>query len=137
MSDALDLFTYQPRVTRATSIAAMRSVSGRSPNLRTRCWRVLDEHGPMTADEVAAELGESVLSVRPQFTLLTKENKIADTGKTRRNDSDRQAIVWRANPPELWCEPADRLTSQERIRLLTERIAYLELLLAREGVVHD
>lgn len=137
MSEGLDLFTYQPRTTRQTSIAAMRSVTSRSPNLRTRCWRVINERGPMTADEVAAELGESVLSVRPQFTLLTKENKIADTGKTRRNDSDRQAIVWRANPPELWCEPADRLTSQERIRLLTERIAYLELLLAREGVVHD
>lgn len=135
----MDLFSPETatRVTRATSREAMRASEKRAPNLRTRIWRVLDQGGPRTPDEVADLLAESVLSVRPQFTLLTKENRIADTGQRRRNDSGRDAMVWRALPPEFWRDAPGHLTPQERIERLTERVAYLELLLTKEGVRFD
>lgn len=136
MTDLFDPATVA-RVTRQTSIDAMRSVEPRSPNLRTRIWRALDRLGPHTPDEIAAMLGEDILSVRPQFTLLTKENKIADTGDRRRNASGRQAMVWRANPPELWRDQPEHLTAQERIERLTARVAYLEMLLTKEGIEYE
>lgn len=93
-----DLFSAAERTTRQTSIDAMRSVEPRAPNLRDRCWRILNLCGPLTADEVAHRLAEDPLSVRPQFTLLTQEGRIAETGERRRNKSGRMAMVWRAVP---------------------------------------
>lgn len=131
-----DLFAPETiaRVTRQTSIDAMLSVEPRAPNLRTRIWRALARLGPHTPDEIADQLGENILSVRPQFTLLTKENKIAETGQRRRNESGREAMVWRALPPEVWREAPEHMTAQERIEKLTERVAYLEMLLTKEGI---
>lgn len=135
----VDLFSPETvaRVTRQTSIDAMLSVEERAPNLRTRVWRCLARHGPQTPDEVAARIGESILSVRPQFTLLTKENKIADTGERRTNDSGRKAMVWKAQPPEVWRDAPDHMTAQERIEKLQERVSYLERLLDEKGIPHD
>jgi len=131
-----DLFDPETiaRVTRRTSIDAMLSVEPRAPNLRTRIWRALARLGPHTPDEIAEHLGENILSVRPQFTLLTKENKIGDTGQRRRNDSGREAMVWQALPPEVWRDPPEHMTAQERIDRLTERVAYLEMVLTKEGI---
>lgn len=114
-----DLSSSRPKhKTRDTSVEALKAIEKRAPNLRTRIWHVLDKGGPMTPDEVAARLGESPLSVRPQFTKLTKENKIADTGVRRTNESGRQAIVWMALGPEAWQDEPLHLTPQERIELL-------------------
>lgn len=134
-----DLFAPETfaRVTRGTSREAQRAVAPRAPNLRTRIWQALTIHGPRTPDEVADLLAESILSVRPQFTLLTKENKIADTGQRRRNDSGREAMVWRALPEREWRGTPDHLTAQERIEKLMVRVAYLEMLLTKEGVPYD
>ena len=52
---------------------------------------------PATADEVAAELGGSILYVRPRIAEMNKLGQIIDAGERRRNDSGRNAIVWRAN----------------------------------------
>ena len=49
---------------------------------------------PMTADEVAALLGETVLSIRPRVAELRKLGKIAATGDKRRNESGMLASVW-------------------------------------------
>ncbi len=49
-----------------------------------------------TADECAAEMSESVLSIRPRFSELLAANLIVDTGQRRLNRSGRRAIVWRA-----------------------------------------
>lgn len=54
----------------------------------------LEKAGPMTADEVAAHLGASVLSIRPRFTELLTAGKIRDTGQRRENASGRRAAVW-------------------------------------------
>lgn len=61
---------------------------------------------PRTADEVAAALGRSVLSIRPRCSELRKLNKIRPlldaTGRQirRRNDSGISAIVWQAGPEQ-------------------------------------
>jgi hypothetical protein len=63
--------------------------------LRQQCLNVLGRHpGGLTADEVAAALGESVLSIRPRMSELRRLGEIADTGDRRRNASGHTAAVW-------------------------------------------
>ena len=52
------------------------------------------EHGNFTADEVAGQLNESVLAIRPRFSELVKAVRIADTGSRRKNASGHSATVW-------------------------------------------
>jgi len=80
----------------STSIAAAESMKPRAAILRDKCMAALEAQGPMTADECARFLGESVLSIRPRFTEMNIIWVIEDTGTRRKNDSGRNAIVWRA-----------------------------------------
>jgi len=80
---------------RATSAQAAVAMEPHVPTLRDRCLRVLREHGPRTADEVAALIGESILAVRPRITELARQRKVVDTGIRRQNAvSGKGAIVW-------------------------------------------
>ena len=99
---APDLFSY-PRSPgfkeHTTSLDAAAAVSGRAGVLRERAYaeiKVVGSSG-LTADQVAARLGESVLSVRPRVTELAKANppRIVPTGERRTNDSGLKAKVWR------------------------------------------
>lgn len=95
----MDLFTYplSPGFKEAgTSREAAESMTGCAALLRRRCLDALKNHGPATADEVAARLDLSVLSVRPRFSELLRDYRIADTGTRRANASGRSAKVWRA-----------------------------------------
>ena len=58
--------------------------------------KVLDvlKHGPLTADECASWLGESILSIRPRLSELRALGLIRDTGERRENLSGKSAIVW-------------------------------------------
>lgn len=49
----------------------------------------------MTADECAARLGKSILSVRPRLSELRTMGLIADTGTRRKNESGMSATVWK------------------------------------------
>lgn len=49
----------------------------------------------MTADEIAAELGESPFSIRPRCTELLKQGKIEWTGERRKSSNGRLSKVWR------------------------------------------
>jgi predicted ArsR family transcriptional regulator len=51
--------------------------------------------GPGTADEIAARLGLSLLSVRPRCAELKRLGLIQATGERRRNQSGAAATVWR------------------------------------------
>lgn len=51
--------------------------------------------GGLTADEVAAQLHRSVLTIRPRVAELVKLGRIEDTGTRRRNASGKSARVWR------------------------------------------
>lgn len=83
--------------------------SGRAETLRAEVLRVLrveqamhdrpyatTQWAPgMTADEIAAELGESILSVRPRVAELNKRGLIVKTGERRRSSGGRMSHVWR------------------------------------------
>jgi DNA-directed RNA polymerase specialized sigma24 family protein len=83
-----------------TSEAAARAVAGDADNLQREVYRAFVAAGRdgLTADEVAARVGRSVLSVRPRVTELAHAERpwIARTGERRRNESGHSAAVWRA-----------------------------------------
>jgi predicted HTH transcriptional regulator len=95
-----DLFSYlaypnQPGARRTkTSRAAAKSVAPKVPRLRDRVLAVLKQT-PMTPDECAGRLGESVLAIRPRVTELKKLGLIVDTGQTRLNASKLKASVFK------------------------------------------
>ncbi|MAG24655.1 hypothetical protein CMI47_03660 [Candidatus Pacearchaeota archaeon] len=76
-----------------TSIAAAESVADMAPTLRRKALEVIAAGGGATADEVAAQLGVSVLAMRPRITELKQQHLIRDTGIRRRNASGRSAAV--------------------------------------------
>ena len=79
-----------------TSEAAALSMTRDAPLLREDVLRVLARHPEgLTSDEIADELGESPLSVRPRTTELKQDGLIVDTGTRRANRSGRLAAVMR------------------------------------------
>jgi len=83
---------------RDTSIEAAVSIAARAPKLRDRVLATIKAsgHHGLTADQVAARLGISILSARPRLSELVDLKLIRDTGHRRRNDSGKNAIVWQA-----------------------------------------
>lgn len=75
-----------------TSAAARPTVED-AKLLREQCLNLL-QAADYTADEIAAMLRKSVLSVRPRISELSTRNFIFDSGRRRRNDSGHGAIVW-------------------------------------------
>jgi hypothetical protein len=93
-----DLFKYpiQPgHKAGGTSCAAAEAIAPRAPTLRDQVHALL-KNAALTADEAAARLDKSILSIRPRLSELLAQGKIQDTGKTRRNSSGVQATVWKA-----------------------------------------
>lgn len=63
---------------------------------RTNKWLIDPElYEGLTADEIAAELGESVFSVRPRVAELHKRGLIEPTGERRKSSNGRASHVWR------------------------------------------
>lgn len=99
MSDLFDYRTEYPNTAGykrpGTSKAAAEKV--RAPNLRDKVLELLREYDTgYTADECAAAMGKSILSIRPRLSELVRLGLIFDTGITRANESGVQASVWRA-----------------------------------------
>lgn len=97
----MDLFTYPNRPgskeRRGTSEEAAHAVAGSAAILRNRVLKLLQRPDTaLTADEIATQLGESILSVRPRVSELARQGKIARTGAKRFNASGLRAHVWRA-----------------------------------------
>lgn len=101
----MDLFSYTPPARypaapgykdRDTSRKAADHVASRAELLRDRCAALVGAYAQVgrTADEAAADLGESILSIRPRFTELLHMGRIKDSGQRRRNESGRSAKVW-------------------------------------------
>jgi hypothetical protein len=96
-ADDMDLFDYpnQPGFKEyETAKAAAEAIAPNTPRLRAACLRVIARQ-PATPDEVAQQLGLSILSIRPRITELSKLKQIEDTGLRRPNNSGRMAKVWR------------------------------------------
>ena len=79
---------------RTTSEDAADAIAPKAPTLRDKVYQLLKAK-PMTADECAEWLGEPILSIRPRLSELARMNKIVDTGERRKNDSGKNAIVWK------------------------------------------
>src|SRR6202035_3462196 len=82
-----------------TSRDAAKFVSDRTGLLRDSVLTMLRLNGPMTADETAHMLHETVLTIRPRFSELLKLEKIERTGERRANASGAKAAVWRVKIP--------------------------------------
>lgn len=78
-----------------TSQESATRIAPRARTLRDRVLSALKIE-PLTTDEVAERLGESVLSIRPRFSEALALGLIEETTETRRNRSGRLATVWRA-----------------------------------------
>ncbi len=77
--------------------AALRiDAKGRERRLRAAVLAWYQRGNTGTADEVAAALNESPLSVRPRVAQLHKLHQLEPTGERRKNASGASAHVWRA-----------------------------------------
>jgi hypothetical protein len=104
-----DLFSYQPPERypdkagwrgKATSRAAAESIDPHLSRLEQIVIDAIRDHGPMTADEVAAVAGISILSSRPRCSMLAKDTPkrkaiLEDSGETRPSSTGNPATVWR------------------------------------------
>ncbi|WCT75012.1 hypothetical protein PQ455_07290 [Sphingomonas naphthae] len=94
-----DLFRYPCAPGAQDRDTSRRAAAEAAPILRTMALDVLERSNGLTADQVAARLGWSILSIRPRVTELGRLGKIRDTGERRRNASGKMAIVWMAVQP--------------------------------------
>lgn len=76
------------------SAEAADDMASEAATLRRRCLECLLEQ-ELTADEVAAKIGRSILSIRPRLSELRTLEKIEDSGLRRNNLSGKRATVWR------------------------------------------
>jgi predicted transcriptional regulator len=81
-----------------TSREAAEAIESHADTIRARVLQALREW-PLTADETAYAIEESILTVRPRVTELFKDGRIFRTGERRLNRSGREAHVYRAPMP--------------------------------------
>lgn len=80
---------------RDTSRISAGRAALRAPTLKARCLsQFKSSPRGFTADEIAAALNETVLSVRPRVAELAKLGWLVDAGYRRENESGHKAIVW-------------------------------------------
>lgn len=80
-----------------TSRQAAKTVKkgGRSNALRAKVLQMLIKR-PMTADEIAVEIGEDFANIRPRVTELKDSGLIEKTGERRASRMGNPMHVWRA-----------------------------------------
>lgn len=97
MTDLFDYRSSYPETAgykaEGTSQAAAATVDAKT--LQRQVLKTLSDAGPLTADQCAAKMGLSILSVRPRLSELKRLGKIVDTGIRHPNASGRSAAVFR------------------------------------------
>ena len=86
---------------RRTSLDAARLIGPKLNQLHRRVLKAYRDQGPMTADECAAHLDRSILTIRPRVAELAGIACLRDAGVRRKTWSMRPQIVWayvRENP---------------------------------------
>lgn len=99
-----DLFSYEPPPSYPESPGYKESGASREAALSmqedaaTLRGRALDllKWEALTADEVAARLSRSILSIRPRISELRAKGLVENTGARRVNASGKAAAVWKA-----------------------------------------
>jgi transcription initiation factor IIE alpha subunit len=84
-----------------TSYAAARSVRHTAPAQREQVFATLYARGPSTAEELEVVLGLAGNSIRPRLVELRRDGRVVDTGRRRRTQSRRYAVVWAVAEIEL------------------------------------
>lgn len=92
-----------------TSADAAKEAAKRSLMLRSRVFEALKLE-PMSADQVAAKLGENILAIRPRLSELRATGQIEPSGRRAKNESGASAHVWQVKieRPALDLEAAYR-----------------------------
>lgn len=82
------------------SEAAATAIAGTAKVLRQQVLQIIaaSQHG-LTADQVAAKLNRSVLSVRPRVSELRRQGEIRQASQRGKNDSGMSASIWIVAPP--------------------------------------
>ena len=78
-----------------TSQEAAAEVAEEASKLQMACFACL-KIAPLTADEVATQLGRSVLAIRPRISELVAKGWVVETPQRRINASGKWAAVWRS-----------------------------------------
>ena len=78
-----------------TSRAAAEAMSYRGKTLRKTVYACIVINPGLTADEIAARLGESVLAIRPRVSELRASGLITQDGRGK-NKSGASAHRWKA-----------------------------------------
>lgn len=79
---------------------AAKAITGKANRMRAMVLQKIAQcPAGATADEIAHDLGLSVLSVRPRVSELKRTGEIRQTGTRRKNDSGMTATVWQLAPP--------------------------------------
>jgi predicted ArsR family transcriptional regulator len=82
-----------------TSRAAAEAMEPSAESLRGMVLEALTWKW-MTADEVAEQIGQTVLAIRPRCSELRVMGLIEPSGERRQNISGREAHVWRRVEPK-------------------------------------
>lgn len=80
---------------------AAQAISSHAKTVRDRVLAFLKERHPasFSADQIAAGLDESILTVRPRVSELLRGGLIEPTAERRTNKSGMSAQCWRAKVP--------------------------------------
>jgi hypothetical protein len=91
-------YPYAPgtKVKEGPSVASAKRVETAARTLRELVYSLFQAHpNGLTADECAAALNVSILSIRPRVAELHTQGKLCDSGVRRQNASRHNATVWR------------------------------------------
>lgn len=83
-----------------TSREAAAAIAPRADSLNARTLASL-KRSPKSPEEVAAELGETILAIRPRFSQLFALGLIVKTADRRKSASGRSVTVWAAKPDSM------------------------------------
>lgn len=77
---------------------AAQSISSHAKTVRDRVHRFLKDRYPsaFSADQIADQLGESILTIRPRVSELGRDGQIEAVTERRKNKSGMSAHCWRA-----------------------------------------
>ena len=98
-----------------------------SARSKSKSWRrsAISKTKGLTAEEVAAIVGKSRVSVQPRTSELEAEGRIRPSGKVRENGSSgREAIVW-VVAPDGAVAPKPRAPRGTLLKLLEEARAVI------------
>ena len=77
-----------------TSHDAYDEIKPDVPTLRQRVFAFIVRHGGATDEEMQNTLGMRANTQRPRRRELVQQGMVRDSGKTRKTQSGREAIVW-------------------------------------------